>query len=333
LLLKPSNWRKTEDLNMDLVHKGKVANVYDLGDSRLLLSRTNRMSGLNAQLTTDMPNKGNILNQLSQWWMKEPLKDIIDNHLLSIPDDFFNSLELESFENNSSVVKKLKPILVEAVVRRHLFGSGYKSYQETGQVCGITLPPGLKNGDRLEEIIFTPTEKTATDDPISFDEMSQQIGTELSEKIRKISLQIFEVAEKILADKNIILVDAKFEFGLDENENLVLMDEVLTPDSSRFWKMEPYETAGKIVSRDKQKARDWLAQKKESGEWDGKSPIGLPNNLLIEISNDYAEIFEQITGYEANIWVGGLITQSLFLIRNRLFYLRKINFTFCFFSI
>jgi phosphoribosylaminoimidazole-succinocarboxamide synthase len=279
-------------------HEGKVGNLYDLEKypGLMLLQRTSRMSGLNAKILNEMPTKGMILNQLSQWWLKGLLKDIVANHLVDIPKDFFIENGLDEYALDSSVVKKLTPIPCESIVRNYLFGSGVTPYKKIGMICGVELPEGLESGDKLPEPIFTPTEKTATDDHFTFDEMSDLVGFEIAERIRYISLEINKVASNYLQRQGIILVDMKLEFGFDEDGNLCLMDEVITPDSCRFWDLIAYHHEGKIRSKDKQKARDRLGQMKDSGEWDGKSDIALPDDLVLEISKDYEEIFFDITG-------------------------------------
>jgi phosphoribosylaminoimidazole-succinocarboxamide synthase len=278
-------------------YEGKAANVFKLTDNNIILQRTDRLSGLNVRVINTLPMKGVVLNQLSKWWMIGPLKHIVGNHLLEYFDyDFFIENGIEDYFLNSVVAKKLTPIKTEAIVRGYITGTGFKAYLETGEVCGIKLPVGLKEWDKLEKPIFTPTEKTETDDHYDFEEMSNQIGIETAEYIRMVSLDIFEFASKLLYNLGIILVDSKFEFGFDKNKNILLMDEVLTPDSSRFLLREPFEKEKKIVSLDKQKARDWLTKQKTSGNWDGKSPIELPEELMSELSDDYVEIYERITG-------------------------------------
>jgi len=279
-------------------HEGKVGNLYDLDGypNTILLQRTSRMSGLNAKILNEMPTKGMILNQLSQWWLKGILKNIVANHLVDISSDFFTKNGLEEFRLNSSVVKKLTPIKCEAIVRNFLFGSGVGPYKETGKICGVELPEGLESGDKLPKPIFTPTEKTATDDHFTYNEMAELVGEETANQIRIITMTINKIASEFLAKRGIILVDMKLEFGFDENGVLCLMDEVLTPDSCRFWDLESYYVEGKIVSKDKQKARDRLAKMKEEGLWDGVSDVALPDDLVAEMSKDYEEIFFDITG-------------------------------------
>lgn len=280
-----------------LIHSGKVGDVYEAGRDNLLLVRSDRVSGLNVKLLTPMVDKGIVLNSLSKWWMTGPLKGIVANHLTGLPlSDFMPQDDVKKVSGRGEIVKKLNPILIEAVVRRHITGTGYKSYLETGEICGINLVQGLKDGDRLPDAIFTPTEKSDDDPAITFERMCELIGLELSEQIRTVSMEIFAVAEKHLLDRGIILADTKFEFGLDEDGTLTLMDEVLTPDSSRFWLKEPFDSHHKIVSLDKQKIRDWMKAQKDAGNWDGKTPITLPDDLVIEVANDYKNIYTLITG-------------------------------------
>lgn len=282
------------------IHSGKVGDVYQAGGFLLLL-RSDRGSGLNVKLTTEMPGKGIILNTLSKWWMENPLKDIIPNHLTGIPLSNFLSAEDEVIAfGRAEIVKKLEPILVEAVVRRHLTGTAFKDYQKTGEVCGIKLPPGLKDGDRLSAPIFTPTEKSERDPPITFCQMCERIGPQLSTQILETSLKIFEVAEKHLLARGIILADTKFEFGLDNDGTLTLMDEVLTPDSSRFWVKEVFDRERRIVSLDKQKIRDRMQSQKDKGLWDGVTPFALPDSLTQEVIDDYRRIYNLIVGNSHN---------------------------------
>jgi phosphoribosylaminoimidazole-succinocarboxamide synthase len=286
-------------MSKELVHTGKVGDVYSLENGMLILRRSDRISGMNVKLETIMPNKGKILSQLSTFWLNGPLADITPNHLTNFELDMcIVEDEFIDFVGRSVVVKNLKQVPVEAIVRRHITGSAYKEYLKTGMYCGIILPTGLKDGDSLDFPIFTPTEKTETDDPITFDEMCEQIGTELAEQIRDVSMKIFLTAEARLERQGIILADTKFEFGLDKDGKLVLMDEVLTPDSSRFWCMESFYMFGKIVSYDKQKIRDWMTKEKERI---GEYPTILPDWLVEEVAADYAAIYEMITEEKAVI--------------------------------
>mgnify|MGYP001773999542 CR=1 FL=1 len=286
-------------MSKELQHTGKVGDVFSLENGFLILRRSDRMSGMNVKLETIMPNKGKILSQLSTFWLKGPLADIVPNHLTDFElSKCVAADELVDFEGRSVVVQNLKQIPIEAIVRRHLTGTAYKEYLRTGSVWGIDLPKGLKDGDRLDFPIFTPTEKTENDDPITFEEMGEQIGKELAEQIRDVSLKIFLTAEDRLAKQGIILADTKFEYGLNPDGKLVIMDEVLTPDSSRFWCMESFYVSGKIVSYDKQKIRDWMKKEKERT---GEYPIVLPDWLVEEVAADYAAIYEMITGEKAVI--------------------------------
>ena len=295
----PSGLQLPKLSSLHLVHEGKVGDVYEADKDHLLLLRSDRVSGLNVKCLTPMPNKGRILNQLSEWWMLQmPLRRIVDTHLsgISLEEVLKNQEDIEIAQGRATVVKKLKPILVEAVVRRHITGSGYTAYLEDGKICGIELPKGLKDGDRLSEPIFTPTEKSDKDPAITFEQMKERLGEHEARTVRHVSLKLFEFAEAYLLERGIILADTKFEFGIDEDGYLTLMDEVFTPDSSRLWLLEPYQKEGKIVSLDKQKIRDWMRQMEWAGCWDGKTPIALPDDLVAEVAADYARIFELITG-------------------------------------
>ena len=282
-------------MQKELVHIGKACDTYLLVENNnLILRHSDSVLGMSIKLDTLIPGKGKILNQLSKWWMQGPLASIISNHLIDISIEKCISVDdLSRFKERSVVVKNLEPILIKTVVRRHLTGIAFKEYLKIGMVSGIRLPKGLKDGDRLDIPIFTPMEKSRISNFITFEKMCSQIGTKLAKQIRKISLEIFYIAERKLLKQGIILADTNFKFGLDEFDRLTLKGEVLTPDSSNFWHLYAFYMRGKIVSRDKQKIRDYmLSRKKELGQY----PSELPDWLIEEVQVDYIEIFKMITG-------------------------------------
>lgn len=283
--------------SLPLVHQGKVGDVHEIpGTNYLLPFRSNRISGLNVVVKPEMADKGKILNLLTTWWMRGPLRNVVPNHLTGIPlERYLSGKELELARDRAEVVKKLNPLLIEAITRNHLFGTGYQSYLETGEVCGIKLPKGLKEGDRLPEPIFTPSLKSKEDPHITFQEMCNLIGTSLALQIRDVSLKINSIGSDHLRRRGIIVADTKMEYGTDENGILVLMDEVLTPDCSRFWLLDAYEDRGEVVSLDKQRIRDYMQKQSKSG-WDKTTPLILPDWLVEEVRGDYWKIYHIITG-------------------------------------
>ncbi|MBC7362107.1 MAG: phosphoribosylaminoimidazolesuccinocarboxamide synthase [Candidatus Aminicenantes bacterium] len=277
--------------------KGKVRNVFDLGD-KLLIVATDRISAFDFVLPSLIPYKGKVLTQISKFWF-DYTSLICSNHMISteiadFPPEFKPYAEI--LEKRSMLVKKTKVIPVECVVRGYLSGSGWKEYQETGKVCGIKLPKGLQESSRLEEPIFTPSTKADVghDENITFKEMEKITGSELAEKIRKISLELYQKASLYAISKGIIIADTKFEFGLDENGELILIDELFTPDSSRFWPLSSYAPGKSQPSLDKQFVRDYLI----STGWDRKTPPPppLPEDIIEQTSRRYLEIYHLLTG-------------------------------------
>lgn len=281
---------------LNRVAQGKVRDIYDLGDS-LLMVTTDRLSAFDVVMPDPIPDKGKILNLISLYWF-EIMADIVPNHLIaSQVTDFPPSCHAyaEQLEKRSMLVRKVKPLPVECVVRGYLSGSGWKSYQESGQVCGIALPEGLKASDRLPEPIFTPSTKAelgSHDINISFDETIDLIGKQLSEKIRELSLAIYQKGVEIADRKGIIIADTKFEFGL-MGEDLILIDEVLTPDSSRFWPKDAYKPGTGQKSFDKQYFRDYLTSIHFN-----KQPPGpkLPDDVIQKTRERYLEALIRLTG-------------------------------------
>lgn len=276
------------------VKRGKVRDVYDFED-RLLFVATDRISAFDWILCPGIPDKGRVLTQISRFWF-ERFTDI-SNHLLSMnPADLPlpENTDLDVLNGRCMVVKKTEVVPFECVVRGYLSGSGWKDYLETGAVCGIELPKGLQQSDLLPQPLFTPATKAETghDENVSFETMCAGVGQELAEQLRDISIQIYQRGSEYAREQGIILADTKFEFGLLEGE-LILIDEVLTPDSSRFWPAEHYQPGGPQPSLDKQFVRDWL----ESTTWDkNSSPPELPEEIVSKTREKYFEAFRMLTG-------------------------------------
>jgi phosphoribosylaminoimidazole-succinocarboxamide synthase len=275
--------------------RGKVRDIYDLGD-RLLLVATDRLSAFDVVMPTPIPDKGRVLTQLSVFWFNL-LHDVIPNHLLStteFPAPF--DQHADDLDGRSMVVQKTKPLPIECVARGYLSGSGWKEYQSTGKVCGIALPAGLRESDKLPEAIFTPATKAASghDENISFAETARIIGKPLAEKVRATTLEIYERATAIAEPRGILLADTKFEFGL-LNDELIWIDEALTPDSSRFWPAASYRPGGAQPSFDKQFVRDYL----ERIHWP-KTPPGpeLPPEVVAATRAKYREAYRILVGRE-----------------------------------
>jgi phosphoribosylaminoimidazole-succinocarboxamide synthase len=280
------------NLGLPLIHAGKVRELFDLPrePAHLLMVATDNISAFDYVLDSTIPDKGVVLTQLSLWWFKQ-LGDIVDNHVVStdVPDEV---------AGRAIVAEKLDMVPVECVARGYLTGSGWAEYQETGAVTGIALPAGLHDGSRLPEPIFTPATKAPMgehDENVSFDQMSRTVGYETGAAIRDLTLRLYAKAEQIARERGIVLADTKFEFGRRPDGVLVLGDEVLTPDSSRFWDADAYE-AGRLESFDKQYLRDWLTH--DSG-WDrssGERPPALPDAIVTATRERYLEAFERLTG-------------------------------------
>ena len=286
--------------SLPLLSKGKVRDVYALGDDKLLMITTDRLSAFDVVMGQPIPEKGIVLNQMANFWF-EKLADVIPNHLTGIdPRSVVLANEVDQVKDRAVVAKRLKPILVEAVVRGYLAGSGWKGYKETGKVCGIALPEGLQNAQRLPEPIFTPAAKAEMgdhDENISFDKVIEMIGEKLANQIREVSIHLYKKASEYAATRGIIIADTKFEFGLDDAGQLVLMDEILTADSSRFWPAETYHVGSNPPSYDKQFVRDWL----ETAMVDGKPwpktapPPTLPSDVINKTAEKYREVLSRLT--------------------------------------
>jgi phosphoribosylaminoimidazole-succinocarboxamide synthase len=287
--------RETQFAGLAPVARGKVRDIYDLGD-KLLIVATDRLSAFDVILPTPIPDKGKVLTQLSLFWFHR-LADVIPNHVLSATDfpapfDAFR----DELAGRSMVVRKTQPLPVECVVRGYVSGSGWKDYRATGKICGISLPAGLRESDRLPEPIFTPATKAATghDENISFEQAASLVGKELAERVRAVSIEIYRRAAAYAEPRGILLADTKFEFGLLKNE-LIWIDEALTPDSSRFWPAALYKPGGPQPSFDKQFVRDYL----ERIRWP-KTPPGpeLPPEVVAATRAKYREAFRILVGHE-----------------------------------
>ena len=282
--------------SLPLLGRGKVRDNYAVGDDKLLIVTTDRLSAFDVIMGEPIPRKGEVLNQMADFWF-EKLKHVVPNHLTGVaPETVVAADEVEQVKGRAVVVKRLEPILVEAVVRGYLAGSGWKDYQATGAVCGVALPPGLQNAQKLPEPIFTPAAKAEMghhDENITYEEMERRIGTELSRTIKDISIKLYKEAADYAATRGIIIADTKFEFGLDNHGQLFLMDEALTADSSRFWPADQYQVGSNPPSFDKQFVRDWL----ETQDWKKEPPAPkLPDEVVEKTSAKYQEALERLTG-------------------------------------
>ena len=276
---------------LPLITRGKVRDIYDVDDQHMLIVTTDRLSAFDVVLPDPVPNKGVVLTQVSNFWF-DKLSHIVPNHFsdLTLKDLKISKDEYKILEGRSVIVKKLKPLPVEAIVRGYIIGSGWKDYQSTGQVCGIDLPKGLQQAEKLPEVLFTPSTKADVgghDENISFRKMHALIGGFLAEEVRRISLELYTEASEFALTKGIIIADTKFEFGLDDAGKLVLIDEILSPDSSRFWPADQYHAGISPPSFDKQYIRDYL----ETLDWD-KTPPGphLPEDILAKSAEKYQEV-------------------------------------------
>lgn len=289
---------ETDFFDLTLVKRGKVRDMYDLGDS-LLMVASDRISAYDVVMPEPVPQKGKVLTQISLFWF-DVMKSVVKNHLISAdPDNYPESCKPYSdiLISRSMLVAKAEPIPIECVVRGYLSGSGWESYQKSGTVCGIKLPEGLKESDKLPEPIFTPSTKEEIgvhDINIDFEETVKRIGKKLAEKIRDISLAIYKKGSELADKKGIIIADTKFEFGLS-GDDVILIDEVLTPDSSRFWPKDSYQPGKSQKSFDKQYLRDYLT----SIRWNKQPPAPfLPDEVIHNTSQKYLEAFRRLTGEE-----------------------------------
>ena len=285
--------------SLPLLARGKVRDNYAVGTDRILMVASDRLSAFDVIMGEPIPGKGALLTQMALFWF-DKLGHVCPNHLTGdAPESVVTANEASQVRGRSMLVKRLKPIMVEAVVRGYLAGSGWKEYQKSQSVCGVPLPAGLENASKLPEPIFTPAAKAAAgehDENISYERMVEIVGPQLAERIRDISLQLYKEAAKIALAKGIIIADTKFEFGLDDAGTLILMDEVLTPDSSRFWPVEGYAEGINPPSYDKQFVRDWLEAVRINGKpWDKTPPAPrLPQDVIERTAAKYREALDRL---------------------------------------
>lgn len=281
--------------SLPLLHRGKVRDIYAVGDEHLLVIQTDRLSAFDVILDDPIPNKGKVLTAMSNFWFKK-FGHLMPNHMTDMdPLSLVSAEEKDQVEGRAIVVKKFKPLAIEAIVRGYIIGSGWKDYQKTGKVCGHVLPVGLKEGQQLPQILFTPSTKAPVgqhDENISFAEAEKIVGADIAAKVRDLSIQLYSEAAKYAATKGIIIADTKFEFGLDAANNIYLIDEILTPDSSRFWPAASYQVGMSPQSFDKQFVRDWL----ETQPWNKKAPAPhLPAEVAQQTADKYAEALRLLT--------------------------------------
>jgi phosphoribosylaminoimidazole-succinocarboxamide synthase len=282
--------------SLPFLHRGKVRDIYAVGEDRLLVIQTDRLSAFDVILPTPVPDKGRVLTALSNFWF-EKLAHVIPNHLTGVaPESVVAPDERDQVAGRAMVVRRLKPVLVEAIARGYIIGSGWKDYQKTGSICGIPLPAGLREADQLPQAIFTPSTKAAIgahDENISFAEVEKLVGAERAREVRDATLRLYTEAADFARGKGIIIADTKFEFGTDGAGKLYLIDEALTPDSSRFWPAEQYRVGSSPPSFDKQFVRDWL----EAQKWNKQSPAPtLPADVLARTTEKYTEALRLLTG-------------------------------------
>ena len=288
--------QSTELKNLELVARGKVRDIYAVDSDHLLIVTTDRMSAFDVVLPNPIPGKGEVLTQLSEFWF-EKTQSIVKNHMtddLDLVDLLDSPDQLDYFSKRSMIVKRLSPLPIEAVVRGYLIGSGWKDYQATGSVCGIELEEGLQMAQKLPEPIYTPATKAEVgehDENISYEKTVDLIGEKLASRVKQIAIDIYNFGVNHAKEKGIIIADTKFEFGLDGDGGLYLIDEVLTPDSSRFWAIENYELGSSPPSFDKQYLRDYL----ETLDWDKTAPgPELPQEVIDNTASKYKNAFKQI---------------------------------------
>jgi phosphoribosylaminoimidazole-succinocarboxamide synthase len=282
--------------SLELIARGKVRDIYRVDSERLLIVATDRLSAFDVILPDPIPGKGVILTSISNFWFKK-LENVLPNHLTGIEPEavLSDARDHAAVKNRAVVVQKLEPVMIEAVVRGYLIGSGWKDYCKTGHVSGVALPPGLELAQRLREPIFTPSTKAAAgqhDENISMDDVKKLIGADLTRQVREASLQLYTRASEHARARGIIIADTKFEFGLDKSGTLRVMDEVLTPDSSRFWPADTYKAGSSPPSFDKQYIRDYL----ETLDWNKQAPgPKLPRVVVERTRAKYAEALQRLT--------------------------------------
>ena len=281
--------------SLKFLHRGKVRDIYAVGDDQLLVIQSDRLSAFDVILPDPIPGKGAVLTAMSNFWFAK-LGHVIPNHLTNIaPESVVAANERDQVAGRSMVVRKFTPLMIEAVVRGYIIGSGWKDYQKTGMVCGIKLPAGLKEAEKLPEVIFTPATKAPAgqhDENISFAEAEKIVGADFAARVRAVSIQLYSEAAAYAQTKGVIIADTKFEFGVDAAGSLYLIDEILTPDSSRFWPAAEYRTGISPPSFDKQIVRNWL----ETQPWNKKHPAPkLPADVLANTTAKYQEVLNLLT--------------------------------------
>jgi len=287
---------QTDIKSLKLLNRGKVRDIYEVDSEKLLIITTDRLSAFDVVLPTPIPGKGQVLTSVSNFWF-EKLKHIVPNQLTGIsPESVVADNEKNQVAGRSLVVKRLKPLPIEAIMRGYLVGSGWKEYQKSQSVCSIPLPAGLREADKLPQPLFTPSTKAevgAHDENISFAKAEELLGKVLADQVRDVCIALYQEAAEYAAAKGIIIADTKFEFGLDEAGKLYLIDEALTPDSSRFWPADQYQPGSNPPSFDKQYVRDWL----ESIGWNKKPPAPeLPPEVAAKTGEKYREALNKLTG-------------------------------------
>ncbi len=286
---------RSELKSLPLLHRGKVRDIYAVGDDKLLVVQTDRLSAFDVILDDPIPNKGKILTEMSNFWFAK-LGHLIPNQLTGIdPASVVDASERDQIEGRSLVVKKLKPLAIEAIVRGYLIGSGWKEYKKTGTVCGNAVRAGMQEAEKLDEVLFTPSTKAPAgehDENISYEQAKKIIGDDVARQVRDASIMIYSKAAEFALSRGIIIADTKFEFGLDDKGVVHLIDEVLTPDSSRFWPVETYRVGSSPESFDKQFVRNWL----EAQDLDKQAPAPrLPQDVLDRTAAKYAEALRLLT--------------------------------------
>jgi phosphoribosylaminoimidazole-succinocarboxamide synthase len=283
--------------SLPFLHRGKVRDIYAVGDDKLLVVQTDRLSAFDVILPSPIPGKGEVLTAMSNFWLNR-LQHVIPNHLTGIDPESVvgNDADRAQVRGRAFVAKKLKPLPIEAIVRGYLVGSGWKDYQKTGKVCGIPLPAGLREAEKLPQPLFTPSTKAAVgehDENISFAEAVELLGEARANAVRDATLALYVEAADYALGKGIIIADTKFEFGVDEAGKLYLIDEALTPDSSRFWPADQYRVGSNPPSFDKQFVRDWL----ETSGWNKQPPAPeIPADVLQKTADKYREVLVRLTG-------------------------------------
>ena len=283
------------NLSLPLIQKGKVRDIYDIDDSRMLIVTTDRLSAFDVVFSKGIAKKGAVLTSVANFWF-DKTQHILPNHLTHEPlNSVLNDQEAKQIEGRGIIVKKLKPLAVEAIVRGYIIGSGWKDYQRTGSICGIPLPNNLQLAEKLPEVLYTPSSKAVVgehDENIDFAKAVEILGADMAQQVKQASLALYQFAAEFARKRGIIIADTKFEIGLDENTTLTLMDEVLTPDSSRFWSAQDYQIGTSPKSFDKQIVRDYL----ETLSWDKTPPAPiLPQHIIDKTASQYQQVQQLLT--------------------------------------